>query len=101
MNDRRGARGGGFRKRRFENKLVRPIVLLFKLMNRARVEIWLKDDTKTRFQGKIVGLDEFMNLTLQDTVEINVKKGTEKKIGTIVLKGGNICTVHSMDDVAV
>ena len=98
MNRSRGGPGG---RRKFKKTITRPIVLLYRLMNSGKVEIWLKDDNDTRLQGTIVGLDAHMNITVKDTVEINKKRGTEKKIGLIILKSDNICTVHSLDEMIV
>jgi len=89
------------RRRNPKKRVVRPIMMLYKFMNRARVEVWIVDDNNVRFQGKIVGLDEFMNITMKDTVELNMSRGTERKIGTIILKGENICTVHTLDELTV
>lgn len=35
-----------------------------------------------------------MNLTLENTEEINIKKGTVEKLGKIVLKGDSVAVVH-------
>ena len=73
-----------FRKKK---KLTRPIVLAFKfLQKQTAVEIWMNEDLDTRITGTIVGMDEFMNLTLDSAVENNSKLGTEKKLGKIVIK---------------
>lgn len=36
------------------------------------------------------GFDEYMNLTLDDAVELDIKKQSRKKLGRILLKGDNI-----------
>ena len=36
------------------------------------------------------GFDEYMNLTLDDAEELDLKKKTRKQLGRILLKGDNI-----------
>ena len=59
------------------------------------------ENNDIRFQGNIIGLDEYMNLTLDSVVEINVKRETQKHLGRIVLKSDNICLVHAVGDVKI
>ena len=42
-----------------------------------------------RIEGKIIGFDEYMNMTLDDAEEVYVKKGAgqRKNVGRILLKG--------------
>jgi small nuclear ribonucleoprotein E len=76
--------------------------MLFKFMQTcSRVEIWLMENNDIRFQGNIIGLDEYMNLTLDSVVEINIKRETQKHLGRIVLKSDNICLVHAVGDVKI
>ena len=92
MNNR-----GGPRKKK--KTLTRPIVLAFKYMKKkTRIEIWLIEDVYTRIRGTIVGMDEFMNFTLEDAVEINTKNKVERNLGRIVIKQDNICLIHSVDE---
>lgn len=42
------------------------------------------------------GFDEFMNLVLDDAHEVNVKKGTRKSVGRILLKGDNITLIQAV-----
>jgi small nuclear ribonucleoprotein E len=57
------------------------------LQKKTRVRIWIYEDTKTQLEGQIIGFDEYMNMVLDDAVEIG-KKRTE--IGRILLKGDAI-----------
>lgn len=71
--------------------MTQPINLIFRfLQNRTRVEIWLYDNADTRIQGCIIGFDEYMNLVLDDAVEIQQKRDTSQKLGRILLKGDTI-----------
>jgi small nuclear ribonucleoprotein E len=55
---------------------------------KTRVLIWLYEDTKLQIEGQIIGFDEYMNMTLEDAVEIVGDKRTE--VGRILLKGDSI-----------
>ena len=58
------------------------------------MQIWLFDNTELIIEGKIIGFDEYMNLTLDDAYEVH--KGTQRKsIGRIMLKGDCICLIQS------
>lgn len=63
MGDRRG---GGQRK-----VLLPPINFIFKLLQQhSTVQIWLYEQLGIRIEGKIRGFDEFMNLVIDDAVEV-------------------------------
>ena len=97
--------------------MTQPINLIFRfLQNKSRVQIWLYENTNTRIEGRIIvrfflfsisrdddrkvttptkshilqGFDEYMNLTLDDAEELDIKKESRKKLGRILLKGDNI-----------
>ncbi|KAF9939902.1 hypothetical protein BGZ67_008754 [Mortierella alpina] len=77
--------------------MVQPINLIFRyLQQRSTVQIWLYEQLDTRIEGQIIGFDEFMNLVLDDASEVNIKKGTKKHIGRILLKGDNITLIQSV-----
>jgi len=43
-----------------------------------------------RLEGRIIGFDEYMNMTLDDAEEVNVKgknAGKRQRLGRIMLKG--------------
>lgn len=64
-------------KYQHKKKSLGPIENIFLLMEkRTKVEIWTEHNPNIRFQGIILGFDEWMNLTIEDTQEINIKKGT-------------------------
>jgi len=79
--------------------MVQPINLIFRyLQNRSRVSIWIYEQVNARVEGHIVGFDEYMNLVLDDAVEINCKKEGRKKLGRIMLKGDNITVIQKVQD---
>jgi small nuclear ribonucleoprotein E len=78
--------------------MIPPINLLFKfLQQHTTVQIWLFEQVDSRLEGKIRGFDEFMNLVVDEAVEINLKKGTKRPLGRILLKGDNITLVSSLE----
>jgi len=92
--DRRG--GGGGRK-----TLLAPIHFIFKLLQqRETVSIWLYDQLLVRIEGKIRGFDEFMNLVIDDAVEVQLatKEKAEKRrqLGQILLKGDNVSLIQAV-----
>lgn len=83
---------------RVQKVMVQPISLIFRfLQTRTRVVIWLYEQLDTRLEGRIIGFDEFMNIVLDDTVEIGVRKraGAKKVLGRIMLKGDNITLIQA------
>lgn len=54
--------------------------------------IWLYEDTKMQIEGQIIGFDEYMNMTLEDAVEVVGGKRTD--IGRILLKGDSISVLN-------
>ncbi|KAM3419572.1 Small nuclear ribonucleoprotein E [Cercospora zeina] len=99
MGDRRG---GGQRK-----VLLPPINFIFKLLQQhSTVQIWLYEQLGIRIEGKIRGFDEFMNLVIDDAVEVKQpakgstdteeKPGDRRELGQILLKGDNVCLIQSL-----
>ncbi len=64
--------------------------------SKKKVEIWLYDQADIRFEGKIQGFDEYMNLVLEDCEEINKKNNTRVYLGRILLKGDNVSVVREL-----
>jgi small nuclear ribonucleoprotein E len=54
---------------------------------KTRVRIWLYEDTKTQLEGQIIGFDEYMNMVLDEAVEIGKKR---VEVGRILVKGDSI-----------
>ena len=51
--------------------LLPPINFIFKLLQQhSTVQIWLQEQTGIRIEGKIRGFDEFMNLVIDEAVEV-------------------------------
>ncbi|KAL2148502.1 hypothetical protein VTH82DRAFT_2056 [Thermothelomyces myriococcoides] len=90
------AAGGGRRV------LLPPINFLFRLLQqRSTVQIWLYEQLSIRIIGTIRGFDEFMNLVIDDAVEVKqVSKTndteTRRPLGQILLKGDNVSLIQSL-----
>ncbi|SCU95165.1 LADA_0G13960g1_1 [Lachancea dasiensis] len=80
---------------------VPPINCIFNfLQQQTLVNIWLFEQVHMRIRGKISGFDEFMNVVIDDALEvpIDLKTGSELpgealKLGRILLKGDNITLI--------
>jgi len=88
--------GGGGRK-----TLLAPIHFIFKLLQqRSTVSIWLYEQLAIRIEGKIRGFDEFMNLVIDEAVEVQLatKEKEEKRrhLGQILLKGDNVSLIQAL-----
>ena len=46
-------------------------------------------------EGQIIGFDEYMNMTLDDAVEIDMKTGKKEDVGRILLKGDAITLMQN------
>lgn len=81
---------------RVQKVMMQPINLIFRyLQNRNRVQIWLVENKRTRFEGVIIGFDEYMNVVLDNAEEVHVKEKTRKPLGRILLKGDSITLIHA------
>jgi len=64
------------------------------LLQKERIQIWLYENASTRIEGVIIGFDEYMNVTLDDAEEVNMKTQARKPIGRILLKGDCITLIQ-------
>lgn len=73
-----------------------PINQIFRMLqNKQRVQIMLYGQTAMRIEGVVIGFDEYMNLTLDDAFEVDMKKSVgdankRTSLGRILLKGDTI-----------
>lgn len=56
------------------------------IQKQTRVRIWLYEETKLQIEGVIIGFDEYMNMVLDDAVEISKSAG-RVEVGRLLLKG--------------
>ena len=59
------------------------------------MKIWLYEDSRMALEGQIIGFDEYMNMTLDDAVEIDMKTGKKEDVGRILLKGDAITLMQN------
>ncbi|KAK9315281.1 hypothetical protein V1522DRAFT_398705 [Lipomyces starkeyi] len=84
--------------RRRQQVMLPPINFIFKLLQQqSLVQIWLYEQVETRLEGKIRGFDEFMNLVVDDAIEISEKNNSRRSLGRILLKGDNITLISSLE----
>merc|ERR1712141_462269 len=73
--------------KKVQKVMVQPINLIFRyLQNRARIQIWLYEQSNVRLEGHIIGFDEYMNLVLDDACGVHLKNKTKKPLGRILVK---------------
>ncbi|KAE9567176.1 Small nuclear ribonucleoprotein E [Colletotrichum fructicola] len=98
MSGRGGGGGGGRRV------LLPPINFIFRLLQQhTTVQIWLYEQLSIRIEGKIRGFDEFMNLVIDDAVEVKQVTKTNpeesrRPLGQILLKGDNVSLIQSVSE---
>uniref|UniRef100_L2FI12 Small nuclear ribonucleoprotein E n=1 Tax=Colletotrichum fructicola (strain Nara gc5) TaxID=1213859 RepID=L2FI12_COLFN len=96
MSGRGGGGGGGL--------LLPPINFIFRLLQQhTTVQIWLYEQLSIRIEGKIRGFDEFMNLVIDDAVEVKQVTKTNpeesrRPLGQILLKGDNVSLIQSVSE---
>merc|ERR1711944_197761 len=86
---------------RVSKVMTQPIQLCFRfLQNQERLQVWLVDQKYNRIEGVLKGFDEYMNLVLDDAIEINIKDSEDhnrsRQIGRILLKGDNVAAIQQI-----
>lgn len=66
---------------------------------KTRVRIWLYEDARLQIEGQIIGFDEYMNIVVDDAVEIDSKKNVRQEVGRILLKGDSITLLQQAQPV--
>jgi small nuclear ribonucleoprotein E len=87
------------------NSRVVPIQYLAELVRRrARVEVWLYENTRFCLQGTLRGFDDHINLVLEDVTELwsasVTRKAQIRALGTVLLKGENLVLLRALEIVA-
>lgn len=57
------------------------------------------EDARLMIEGQIIGFDEYMNMVLEDAVEIDSKKNQRLEVGRILLKGDSITALQEAQPV--
>jgi len=74
--------------------MVSSIVLPIKKVNslvESRITVEIKDDGR-KFQGRLIAVDEYLNLHLEDATEI-AEDSRERNLGCVVIRGNNILSI--------
>jgi len=58
--------------------------------------VWLFEDTRMKIEGQIIGFDEYMNMVLDEAVEIDVKTKSRTDVGRCLLKGDSITLLQEV-----
>ena len=69
--------------------MVMPTALLEKSVDK-RISLLLKDNRI--LEGKLTGFDDYMNMSLEETVERTAAQ-EERRLGTVVLRGNNVVSI--------
>jgi small nuclear ribonucleoprotein (snRNP)-like protein len=72
------------------NGIVLPIKKVFSLVE-SKIIVEIKDDNR-KLQGRLVAVDEYLNIHLDETTEfIDGQRG--RNLGTVVIRGNNILSI--------
>jgi len=52
-----------------------------------------------QIEGQIIGFDEYMNMVIDEAVEIDSKKNARQEVGRILLKGDSITMLQEAQPV--
>lgn len=63
------------------------------------MRVWLYEDARMQIEGQIIGFDEYMNMVLDEAVEIDSKKNSRQEVGRILLKGDSITLLQEAQPV--
>jgi small nuclear ribonucleoprotein (snRNP)-like protein len=72
------------------NSIVLPIKKVFALVD-SKITVEIKDDGR-RLQGRLVAVDEHLNIQMDQTIEFNGDQ-RGRNLGTVVIRGSNILTI--------
>jgi small nuclear ribonucleoprotein (snRNP)-like protein len=70
--------------------MVLPIKKVFSLVD-SRIIVEIKDEDR-KFQGRLISVDEYLNIHLDETIEL-VGNERGRSLGTVVIRGNNILTI--------
>ncbi|HVN65003.1 MAG TPA: LSM domain-containing protein [Methanomicrobiales archaeon] len=70
--------------------MVLPIKKVFSLVD-SHITVEIKDED-TKFQGRLISVDEYLNIHLDETIEL-IGNERGRSLGTVVIRGNNILTI--------
>lgn len=72
------------------SSIVLPIKKVFSLVDSV-ISVEMKDEGRI-FQGRLVAVDEYLNLHLEESVETTAT-ANGRDLGTLVIRGNNILSI--------
>lgn len=72
------------------SSIVLPIKKVYSLVD-SIISVEMKDEGRI-FQGRLVAVDEYLNLHLEESIETTDEKN-ERDLGTLVIRGNNILSI--------
>ncbi|QYZ78263.1 ribonucleoprotein [Methanofollis formosanus] len=75
------------------NSIVLPVKKVFSLVD-SKIVVEIKDEGK-KLQGRLVAVDEHMNLHMDETIEYTGDQ-RGRTLGTVVIRGNNILTISPL-----
>lgn len=73
------------------NSIVLPIKKVYSLVDTI-ISVEMKEEEGRTFKGKLVAVDEYLNLHLEESVECSGEKKS-RELGTLVIRGNNILSI--------
>lgn len=77
--------------------MVSSIVLPIKKVNSlvdSVISVEIKDEGR-KFEGRLIAVDEYLNLHLEDATEIT--DSSRRNLGTVVIRGNNILSISPVN----
>jgi small nuclear ribonucleoprotein (snRNP)-like protein len=77
--------------------MVSGIVLPIKKVNSlvdSKISVEIKDEVY-KFEGRLVAVDEYLNLHLEEAIEIS--ENTRRDLGIVVIRGNNILSISPIN----
>ena len=73
------------------SSIVLPIKKVYSLVD-TLISVEMKEDEGRTFQGRLVAVDEYLNLHLEESIEVK-GKDMNRELGTLVIRGNNILSI--------
>jgi len=71
-----------------------PLTVLRSAVNK-KVRIKLKDNST--YEGQLIALDEYMNIALSDTIELDENNNPKVRWGITLIRGNNILWIELVE----
>jgi len=75
------------------NSIVLPVKKVYSLVD-SKINVEIKDEGR-KLQGRLVGVDEHLNLHMEETIEYTGEQ-RGRSLGTVVIRGNNILTISPL-----